>query len=135
MDTLYRAMRHAEGRPRLGPRDLGVRVPSSVGFPGVLEPRVDVVPDASGVVHPRAGGMSTFTKIRRIPREMVPVAHGGKASDPQIAVFSIDPSTLPTTLATSAARKGHVTIEPSSSMLLKCYKAALEGTRDDWSEV
>lgn len=129
---LFRSMMRDGDQPRLGPADLGVRLPTQIALPpGVRPPIVDVTPDLAGNVH-CGEGMSTFTNIRRIPLAIVPAHHGGESNDPLRCIFLIDSDQLPNTLRASTPRKSHVQIEPAETMALASYESALASTQAVW---
>lgn len=136
MPRVYRAMREAEGKPALGPQDLGVRIPP--------DPYADVQPDASGMVLPGTGGMSVSPSLAalpdsRIPKRFRPLIPRARGSNDR-KVWSMGEGSFAAGSLTSdlclrpdpAAPSKHGFIEPQSAVSLAEYEAALGATRDLW---
>jgi hypothetical protein len=123
MRTLYRSMKaDQDGRPACGPsaRTLGARIPD------------DLSPDAWGVVHPCAGGMSvTADDPRALPFHRRPPEFGGMGRDP---VYKLAEARLVGPLVARPEADGatHWFVEPRSALPVDRFQAALCATRRDW---
>lgn len=118
---LYRAMARDGEVPLLGPGHLGVRTTGE---------HVDIQVDASGTVHPGAGGMSvTPDDPRDLPLHRRPESLLGTGNRP---VWSIQSTRFARHLAIRQNRPEHWLIEPSILMELEAYESALADTRPHW---
>jgi hypothetical protein len=139
MPKVYRAMREAEGKPALGPRDLGVRTPP--------DSNADISPDAAGMVSPGTGGMSVSPSIvdlplHRIPKRLRPLLqpHGLDATGKDdLHVWSMGEGTFvdgpvagELMLRLDPRKSSHGFVEPDRVMALNDYEDALKVTRDQW---
>ena len=119
---LFRAMADGGGTPLVGPGHLGVR---TSGDPS------DITVDATGSVHPEAGGMSvTPDDPMDLPRHRRPRSLLGTGTRP---VWSIASAHITGRLAIRQDRPTHWLIEPSSSMELSVFEEALADTAPRWS--
>jgi hypothetical protein len=130
---LYRAMMKGDdGLPVVGrsSRRLGVRTSADV-LPNV-EPDVTAI-DPDDIMNPASGGISTAPNdVMNLPPLRLPVHLGGRGRDP---VWYIDASDLGPDLTARQDSPTHAMIEPSRSMTLAEYEAAITETRAKWSQV
>lgn len=131
MPLIYRAMTRDGEKPRIGPsaRTLGVR------------PSVDITPDENGLVIPQTGGMSVAPSWRelpshRIPLRLQPIAHDAVGSDDDacwcMGSGEFVDSPVTNSLDLRREKSDHGLVEPSRTMELHDFQAALAGTRDLW---
>lgn len=129
---LFRGMLSAEDNlPQVGPsgKTLGVRVPE------------DIAPDANDDVRPGIGGMSVApSSMWDVPHFRRPRSMGRGASAPEkYCVFGLEEDALtPHPLGVRPdphSYRPHAFIEPSETMQLATYEAALTGTRRSWRQV
>ena len=84
----------------------------------------------TGVVHPGTGGISVAPDTaNNLPAHRRPEALGGTGKDAPCLLNTAD---LPDSLRYVQDSARHGTIQPSKSMPLPDYQAALESTRDKW---
>ncbi len=133
-DDDYRGMRSTpEGKPQVGDsaRELGVRV-------GGDNPDVEV--DENGMIDPnkpmkhngKLPGMSVAPDPYVLASHRRPPEFGGTGKDP---VWSIDTDKLGPDLKYTQDSETHGLIQPSDTMALEDYRAALANTQDDWTKV
>ncbi|WP_230957940.1 hypothetical protein [Burkholderia diffusa] len=118
---VYRAMKTgSDGLPVAEPtaRGLGAR------------PGVDIPVDSNGMVHPDTGGISVAPEsARNLPPHRRPENLGGTGKD---CACLLSTTNLPKSLKYVQDSAKHGTIQPSTSMSLSDYQAALGSTRDKW---
>lgn len=122
-------LRHG-AHPEVGDsaRSLGVRVPGDIAAPG-------------GQVRPGTGGMSVAPSWRDLPPHRIPkrLAHlvPDAAGRGDLACWCsgdgpfLD-SPLTALLHLRSDRSNHGLVEPSGTMTLEAYRAALASTRESW---
>lgn len=119
---LYRAMDiGADGRPRVHPDHLGVRV------------NIDIEPDGQSRVRPGTGGMSvTPNDPSDLPRPHRPPELGGTGKRP---VWHIAEPQLPSDLVyrPDPRKRTHGFVEPRDLMEFSKYEAAVISTGPAWS--
>jgi len=131
---IYRAMKRDGARPLVGSgsSELGARVPT------------DIKPDAQGMVHPAAGGISVSPSLQTLPAHLVPARLGGRRPDARgkdsLAVWSMGSGSFAAGrvapdlgLRVDRQKATHGFVEPIRPMKLSDYQKALERTKDDWS--
>jgi len=120
-EDVYRAMKTGvDGLPIVEPtaRGLGAR------------PGVDIPVDSNGMVHPGTGGISVAPgSAANLPPHRRPESLGGTGKD---CACVLKTANLPKTLKYVQDGATHGTIQPSISMTLPDYQAALGSTRDKW---
>lgn len=117
----YRAMAgDGTGGPKLGDRDLGVRL---VGT------HADLPVDDNGAVEPETGGMSVFADPMSIPRSYRPQSLLGTGNKP---IWSIAVATVPDGLRVAHDHDDHWLVEPSVQQPAGDYVERLEATQNDW---
>ncbi|MDN7908563.1 RHS repeat-associated core domain-containing protein [Burkholderia diffusa] len=118
---VYRAMKTGgDGFPVVEPtaRGLGAR------------PGVDIPVDTNGMVHPDTGGISVAPEsARNLPPHRRPESLGGTGKD---CACLLNTANLPKSLRYVQDSAKHGTIQPSTSMSLTDYQAALRSTREKW---
>ena len=120
--NLYRAMDAVGGAPRIHPSHLGVRV----------GPGRDIEADYRGDVRPGTGGMSVVPDDPMdIHRHFRPRSLGGRGKWP---VWLISSARITSPLVARQDRPTHWLIEPSTSMALPAYEAALAATAPHWDQ-
>jgi hypothetical protein len=136
MPRIFRSMKKdADGHPLVGrsAAALGVRVPP--------DKKPDIVPDASGVVHPGTGGMSVAPSLADLPYFMVPVRlqnlvpNAFGRNDRFVWRWGDGPFTaapMADDLQLVPNSPTHAVVEPNRAMLLPQFEAALAATRADW---
>ena len=133
MPRVYRVMRKAvDDKPEVGRtgKSLGVRIPT------------DIKPDAAGNVHPNTGGMSVAPSMHALPALLVPVrlrllVPGANATGKNLHVWRMGSGDfreeeIAPSLTLRPDKPSHGTVQPTSSMPLQAYEAALAATRDEW---
>lgn len=130
MPLIYRSMTPDGDRPKVGPtaRTLGARVPADI-------------PVQDGHVSPGTGGMSVTPSWRdlaphRIPRRLVhlaPSAHGSNNDFCwRMGEGPFEKGAVSEDLELRPDRPPHGSVEPSATMTLDRYQAALAATQDQW---
>ena len=143
--------------PTRGDRSLclGVRVPGGPGKP-------DIIPDASGAVAPRTGGLSVSSGfaalVVRLPSPMIPRRLRHLADEPGFSprvrrslqnaegsdslrvwelgegAFVVAAVSPDLALRVDSSDVSHGFVEPARSMRLEEYQEALADTRPDWRD-
>jgi hypothetical protein len=142
----YRSMAEENGKPKIGrsARCLGVRPGIDITVEqvsrgwldeqGCLCPEADK--DGSGELVTIAvrdtRGMSTSLSIESLPIFRKPVTFGGKGNDP---LWQIEAIKIAGDLEAVQDSPTHVSILPSTTMLLEKYEAAIAKTQNDWKKV
>ncbi|HTH61499.1 MAG TPA: contractile injection system protein, VgrG/Pvc8 family [Paraburkholderia sp.] len=120
-DDVYRAMKTgSDGFPIAEPtaRGLGAR------------PNVDIPVGFDGMVHPGTGGISVAPgSAANLSPHRRPASMGGTGKD---CACMLNTANLPKTLRYVQDSANHGTIQPSTSMSLPDYQAALASTRGKW---
>jgi hypothetical protein len=133
---IFRAMRQTEGKPEIGPKGLGVRLPP--------DPHADIVPDDSGQIHPGTGGMSVSPTVGDLPARLIPARlrhlYPKAAGRDDLFVwsmgsgdFSAGPLAESLALRPDPEREGHGFVEPDATIATEVYVSALAATRDEWT--
>ena len=142
----YRGMAEENGKPKLGrsARLLGVRpgvdidieqMPSGcVDEGGYLRPKAERAHtgETVAVAIKNTKGMSVSLSIEGLPTFRKPVKFGGTGRDP---LWQIDDSKITGDLEAVQDSPTHVSMLPSTTMLLEKYEAALARTQNDWERV
>jgi hypothetical protein len=76
--------------------------------------------------------MSTSLSIESLPIFRKPVTFGGKGNDP---LWQIEAIKIAGDLEAVQDSPTHVSILPSTTMLLEKYEAAIAKTQNDWKKV
>ena len=77
-------------------------------------------------------GMSTSLAIESLPAFRKPKTFGGKGNDP---LWHIEATKIAGDLEAVQDSPTHVSILPSTTMLLEKYEAALAKTQNDWQKI
>lgn len=139
-------MAEENGKPKLGrsARCLGIRPDLDITVEqvprGWLDEQGYLRPEAArhfsgelvGVAIRNNRGLSTSLAIESLPTFRKPVTFGGKGNDP---LWQIEANKIAGDLETVQDSPTHVSILPSTTMLLAKYEAAIAQTRNDWKKV
>ena len=142
----YRGMVEETGQPKVGrsARLLGIRPGIDIDVEqmprdylddqGYLRPEAERNPtgDLVDVALRNTKGLSTSLSIEGLPAFRRPATFGGIGRDP---LWQIENSKITGDLEAVQDGATHVSIMPSTTMLLEKYEAALAKTQDDWKRV
>jgi hypothetical protein len=142
----YRGMVEKSGKPKVGrsARLLGVRPSIDIDVEqmpkgwlddqGYLRPEAEHNPTGElvDVAIRNTKGMSTSLSIESLPAFRRPTTFGGTGRDP---LWQIEDSKITGDLEAVQDSATHVSILPSTTMLLERYETALAKTQDDWKRV
>ncbi|WP_456238716.1 Tse2 family ADP-ribosyltransferase toxin [Paraburkholderia antibiotica] len=113
---------------KTGSDGLPVAEPTARGLGA--RPDVDIPVGSDGMVHPGTGGISVAPgSAANLPPHRRPASMGGTGKD---CACMLNTTSLPDSLKYVQDSASHGTIQPSTSMSLSDYQAALASTRDKW---
>jgi hypothetical protein len=135
MSNVYRGMLRDGTHSMLGRNAnmLGVRVPPAG--------RSDILPDASGEVHPGTGGLSVSASVQALPAHRIArrLKHlvSNTSGPNKLSIWRLDDSAfvngpIADRLVLRLTSPSHGLIEPNTIMSLGEYEASPAATREDW---